>query len=218
MEKIILTADGSHTLFSERFKEHYHSTYGAITESRHIFINNGLKRISEENIHILEVGFGTGLNCLLTFLEIHKTFQKVRYESIEPFPVKKSILAELNYPTLLGNESINPYNSIISAILDQDVSLNDRFILRKISSKLENLDFKQTYHLVYFDAFSPEVQPEMWSEANFKKLYDALLPEGILVTYSCKGVVKRALKSAGFSISKLPGPPGKREMLLAKKI
>lgn len=218
MEKIILTADGSHSLFSERFRENYHSTFGAITESRHIFINNGLKRISADQINILEVGFGTGLNCLLTFLEIYNTYQKVRYDAIDPFPINEVILSNLNYPAKLGKESKEIYNSIISSAWEEDISINDSFILRKINKKLEEFASKITYHLVYFDAFSPEVQPEMWSVTNFKKIYDAMMPEGLLLTYSCKGDVKRALKSAGFSISKLPGPPGKREILMAKKI
>lgn len=216
--KIILTDDGSNSLFSEKFKENYHSVFGAITESRHIFINNGLKRISANKINILEVGFGTGLNCLLTFLEIYNTYHKVRYDTIDPFPLNEVILSNLNYPAKLGKESIEIYNSIISSAWEEDISINDSFILRKINKKLEEFVPKITYQLVYFDAFSPEIQPEMWSVTNFKKIYDAMMPEGLLLTYSCKGDVKRALKSAGFSISKLPGPPGKREILMAKKI
>ena len=215
--KLILTGDGSNSLFSEKFKENYHSVFGAITESQHIFINNGLKRILADHIHILEVGFGTGLNCLLTILELSNSFLEVRYDAIEPFPLNPVQLSTLNYTSKLEENSIEIYNSIISCIWDEDAHISDTFILRKINKKLEDFDPKNSYHLVYFDAFSPEVQPEMWSEANFKKIYDAILPEGILMTYSCKGDVKRALKSVGFSIYKLPGPPGKREILMAKK-
>lgn len=216
--RIILTADGSNTLFSEKFGENYHSSYGAITESRHIFINNGLKRVSADQINILEVGFGTGLNCLLTFLESINTFQLVRYDAIEPYPIEPNLLSNLNYPFMLGEESVKIYNSIISCNWNIEVSINYYCKLRKIAEKVKDFEFYNAYHIVYFDAFSPDIQPEMWTETIFKKIYDAMLPEGILLTYSCKGLVKRALKSTGFSITKLTGPPGKREILLAKKI
>lgn len=216
--RVILTDDGSHSLFSDQYNENFHSGFGAITESAHIFINNGLKRVSNNHIRILEVGFGTGLNCLLTLLEISKSNQKVSYDALEPFPVEPSVLLNLNYPLLLGAESAKAYKSIISSNWDVDVAIDDNCKLRKINQKLEDFVPDNTYHLVYFDAFSPEIQPEMWSEANFKKIYDAMFPDGLLLTYSCKGIVKRALKSVGFSITKLAGPPGKREILMAKKI
>lgn len=216
--RIILTDDGSHSLFSEKFKENYHSGFGAITESRHIFINNGLKRVLTDKINLLEVGFGTGLNCLLTFLDIYNSYQQVCYTAIEPYPIAPSLLSNLNYPDILGNESIEIYNSIISSTWDKETEINTSCSLTKISKNIEEIELNNSYHLVYFDAFSPDIQPEMWSEAIFKKLYDALLPDGMLLTYSCKGIVKRALKSVGFSIDKLPGPPGKREILMAKKI
>jgi tRNA U34 5-methylaminomethyl-2-thiouridine-forming methyltransferase MnmC len=216
--KIILTGDGSNSLFSEKFNENYHSCFGAITESRHIFINNGLMRVSADQIQIFEVGFGTGLNCLLTFLKIYNSYQQVRYDTIEPFPIAPSILSNLNYPLFLEDEADKIYNSIISSTWDNLITINSSCKLKKIKQNIEDFEFINSYHLVYFDAFSPTIQPEMWSEDIFKKLFDAMLPEGILLTYSCKGIVKRALKAVGFSIFKLPGPPGKREFLLAKKI
>jgi len=216
--RIILTDDGSNSLYSEKFNENYHSSFGAITESSHIFINNGLKRITADKINILEVGFGTGLNCLLTFLELSNSFQMVRYETIEPYPIKPAILYQINYPSLLSSDAKELYDLIISSIWNNEVNIKSHGKLRKFHQKIEDFDFCRTYHLVYFDAFSPDIQPEMWSEAIFRKIYDAMLPEGILVTYSCKGTVKRTLKSVGFTIQKLAGPPGKREMLLAKKI
>lgn len=216
--RIIITDDGSNSLFSEKFRENYHSGFGAITESRHIFINNGLKRVSVDKISILEVGFGTGLNCLLTFLEFSNSFREVRYDTIEPYPINPYLLYKLNYPSLLMGDAKELYNSIISSTWDVEVSINSCCKLRKINQKIQDFDFSNSYQLVYFDAFSPDIQPEMWSEDNFKKISDAMLPQGILVTYSCKGTVKRALKAVGFVIKKLPGPPGKREILLAKKI
>ena len=216
--RVILTDDGSHSLFSDQYNENFHSGFGAITESAHIFINNGLKRVSNNHIRILEVGFGTGLICLLTLLEISKSNQKVSYDALEPFPVEPSVLMNLNYPLLLAAESAKAYKSIISSNWDVEVEIDDNCKLRRINQKLEDFIPDNTYHLVYFDAFSPEIQPEMWSEANFKKIYDAMLSDGLFLTYSCKGIVKRALKSVGFSITKLAGPPGKREILMAKKI
>jgi tRNA U34 5-methylaminomethyl-2-thiouridine-forming methyltransferase MnmC len=216
--KIILTGDGSNSLFSEKFKENYHSGFGAITESSHIFINNGLMRVSADQIQIFEVGFGTGLNCLLTFLKISNSYQQVRYDTIERYPIAPSILSNLNYPLVLEDEAGKIYNSIISSTWDNLITINSSCKLKKINQNIQDFEFTNSYHLVYFDAFSPTIQPEMWSEDIFKKLFDAILPEGLLLTYSCKGTVKRVLKSVGFSIFKLPGPPGKREFLLAKKI
>jgi tRNA U34 5-methylaminomethyl-2-thiouridine-forming methyltransferase MnmC len=216
--RIILTDDGSNSLFSEKFKENYHSGFGAITESRHIFINNGLKWVTADPIHILEVGFGTGLNCLLTFLELFNSFRQVRYEAIEAYPINPALLYQLNYPSMLGEDAKEIYNSIISSNWDIEVSIKSTLKIRKITKKIEDFNFSTTYQLVYFDAFSPEIQPEMWSEAIFKKIYDSMSVDGILITYSCKGIVKRALKSVGFAIEKLAGPPGKREILMAKKI
>jgi tRNA U34 5-methylaminomethyl-2-thiouridine-forming methyltransferase MnmC len=212
---LIKTKDGSHTLFNDRVGEHYHSVFGAVQESEHIFIRAGLeaKQVFPEVLQVLEIGFGTGLNALLSLKWAEKHRQRVQYLGIEAFPLAESLLKRLNYTEILqmgqtiflqmhrntGQQQITPY-----------------FSLQVLHDKLRDfLPEKNRFHVVFFDAFSPDSQPEMWAEEGFTKLHDALVPGGILVTYSCKGIVKRALKAAGFSLEKLPGPPGKREFLRA---
>ncbi len=215
------TADGSHTLFVPELNEHYHSTNGALQESELVFIQNGLKHLPQciKEINLLEIGLGTGLNALLTVLESKKQRRKINYVAIEPEPLGPEIISGLNYPIQIGgSEAIGYYKKIHDSNWEYPSFLSDYFILSKIHAKLEDIALSgQQFHLVYFDAFAPEVQPELWTEEVFKKMYNCLKPDGILVTYSCKGTVKRALKSVGFSLEKLPGPVGKREVLRATK-
>jgi tRNA U34 5-methylaminomethyl-2-thiouridine-forming methyltransferase MnmC len=223
LEKPILktTADGSDTLFVTELNEHYHSTHGAIQESQLVFIQNGLLHIPPciREINILEIGFGTGLNALLTVLESKKIHCKINYVAIEPFPVENSLIDKLNFAAILGGtEAEGYYRKIHNASWGMPEFINDNFILSKLQARLEDTALRDDkFNLVYFDAFGPEVQPELWTEAIFNCLFKCLKPEGILVTYSCKGTVKRALKAAGFNIEKLPGPAGKREVLRAIK-
>jgi len=237
-----ITSDGSHTLYVPELEEHYHSIHGAVQESNHVFIGAGLKEvisrqslvIGQESIKILEVGMGTGLNVLLTLLEGEKTgllsphppkspqrgnFLAIEYTAIEAFPLEKEIYSALNYSSVIPDEKAGPVlYSIHSSAWNTPIDINHGFTLLKVNEKLENIVLGDNkFNLVYFDAFAPEVQPELWPEAIFKKIYNAMAPNGILVTYCCKGDVKRAMKTAGFTIEKLPGPPGKREMLRAKK-
>jgi tRNA U34 5-methylaminomethyl-2-thiouridine-forming methyltransferase MnmC len=224
LHKIILqtTEDGSHTLFVPDLNEHYHSTHGALQESELVFIQNGLHHIPVciKEINVLEVGFGTGLNALLTVLESKKQRRKINYVAVEPEPVAADILESLNFSTEIGgSEAAGYYKKICEAGWVYPAYLSDYFIISKIQAKLEDISLKdEQFHLVYFDAFGPDVQPELWTEQVFTQLYKCLKQNGILVTYSCKGTVKRALKAAGFTIEKLPGPPGKREVLRAIKI
>ncbi len=223
MGEIILqtTADGSHTLFVPDLNEHYHSTHGALQESELVFIQNGLHHIPSciKEINLLEVGFGTGLNALLTVVEAKKQRRKINYIAIEPNPVDKEIIANLNFASVIGGtEAAGYFNKIHEAGWVYPAFLSDYFIISKIQAQLQDITLlDQQFHLVYFDAFGPDVQPELWTEKVFEQLYKCLKPEGILVTYSCKGTVKRALKSARFTIEKLPGPVGKREVLRATK-
>ena len=223
MKEIILqtTADGSHTLFVPTLNEHYHSTNGALQESELVFIHNGLHHLAVclKEINILEVGFGTGLNALLTVLEAKKQRRKINYVAIEPEPVDSQILEKLNFASLIGStEAIGYYNKLHESGWTYPEFLSDYFILSKIQAKLEDITLRdEQFHLIYFDAFGPDVQPELWTEAIFTQLFKCLKPDGILVTYSCKGTVKRALIAAGFTIEKLPGPAGKREVLRAVK-
>ena len=223
MQKIILqtTEDGSHTLFVPGLNEHYHSTHGALQESELVFIHNGLHRIPEciKEINVLEVGFGTGLNALLTVLESKKQRRKINYVAVEPEPVDKEIIEQLNYASLIGStEAAGYYKKIHEAGWVHPEFLSDYFIISKIQAKLEDITLRdEQFHLVYFDAFGPDVQPELWTEQVFTQLFNCMKTNGILVTYSCKGAIKRALKAAGFTIEKLPGPIGKREVLRATK-
>lgn len=216
--KRVLTSDNSHTLFNEKVGEHYHSTFGAIQESMHIFIEAGLKRLMESktNINILEMGFGTGLNALLSLKFAMENNLTIDYCGIEAYPIKEEDAVNLNYPAILDMEM-----EIFLAMHRSNkelVKIADNFSLQKIISKLQDVDLADDkYDLVYFDAFSPEAQPELWTEEVFAKIFNSMKIGGVLTTYSCKGIVKRALRSVGFKIKRLPGPPGKREFLRAEK-
>ena len=224
MKNIILqtTADGSHTLFVPALNEHYHSTHGAIQESELVFIHNGLHHVPADvhEINLLEVGFGTGLNALLAVLEAKKQRRRINYVAVEPMPVEAEIIEKLNFPSLIGSpEALGYFNKLHAAGWMYPSFLSDYFIISKLQAKLEDISLRDgQFHLFFFDAFGPDVQPELWTTAIFTQIYKSLAPGGILVTYSCKGNVKRALKVAGFSIEKLPGPAGKREVLRATKI
>ena len=208
-------------MFVPGLNEHYHSTNGALQESALVFIHNGLHYVPDciKEINLLEVGFGTGLNALLTVLEAKKQRRKINYIAIEPEPITEDILGKLNYSSVIGGtESAGYFRKIHEAGWVYPTFLSDYFIISKIQAKLQEVTLRdEQFHLVYFDAFGPEVQPELWTEDVFAQLYKCMKPNGILVTYSCKGTVKRALKAAGFTIEKLPGPAGKREVLRAMK-
>ncbi len=224
MKKIILetTADGSHTLFVPELNEHYHSTNGALQESKLVFIQNGLLHVPAcvKEINVLEVGFGTGLIALLTVLEAKKERRKINYVAIEPEPVNPQFISQLNYANVIGGtEATGYFKKLHEAGWVYPSFLSDYFIINKIQARLEDVSLRDSqFNLVYFDAFGPEVQPELWSDEIFTQLYNCMKPDGILVTYSCKGTVKRALKVAGFTVEKLPGPAGKREVLRAMKV
>jgi tRNA U34 5-methylaminomethyl-2-thiouridine-forming methyltransferase MnmC len=224
LENIILqtTNDGSHTLFLPALNEHYHSTHGAIQESELVFIQNGLRYMPADlhEINLLEVGFGTGLNALLAVLEAKKQRRRINYVAVEPSPVSADIIEKLNFPVLIGSpEAAGYFHKIHKAGWEYPSFLSDYFIISKLKAKLEDVRLSDArFHLVFFDAFGPDLQPELWTEEIFSRVYQCLAPGGILVTYSCKGSVKRALKAAGFAIEKLPGPAGKREVLRATKL
>lgn len=213
-----MTGDGSPTLFVPALNEHYHSVFGAIAESRHIFINAGFNFIKDKDgINILEIGFGTGLNVFLTWLEVRARKVKVNYTAIEKYLLKPEVYSTLNYPDLTGYSFEKEYFIKMHELSwNSPGEISDGFFLHKIHTSLEEYHpEKDCFDLVYFDAFGPDVQPEMWSLQVFQKMAATLKRGGALVTYSTKGTVKRNLKEAGFSIEKLPGPAGKREVLRA---
>lgn len=215
--KIVQSADGSHTLRVEELKEHYHSHKGAIQESRYVFLQMGLDLFKESaDIRILEVGFGTGLNALLT--AIQKQRGRVHYTTLETFPLSSDLISELNYPELLKAENARElFVSIHDAPWEQDVHVCDDFILIKKNCPVQFFDSELGFDLVYYDAFAPHAQPELWGPDIWERLYSMVNSNGVLVTYCAKGQVRRDMQAAGFKVERLPGPPGKREMLRARR-
>ena len=217
--EIIITADGSSSIYLPELEESYHSKHGAIQEAYHVFIKSGLNLFENDSkISILEIGLGSGLNCFITFLEAKKRKLQINYIGVEGFPLEKEVIEKLNYVDRLnctGEELIfkmmheNPWN--------EKQKLSKFFSLTKRKQYFNEIDDKNKFNLIYFDAFAARVQPELWTELIFKKMYDSLRKEGVLVTYSAKGSVRRAMLDVGFSVEKLPGPPGKREMLRGVK-
>lgn len=216
---LINTADGSDTLYVRELDEHYHSTYGAVQESMHVFISEGLNVINNSPLTLFEVGFGTGLNAFLTLLDTFKSGQKIHYIAIEKYPIPRNTWDLLNYPKLLSKDDSNFFRAIHLSPWNEKVSITNNFALTKINNDITSFDFDflPIFDLIYFDAFSPEKQPELWETAIFKKLYANMGAWGKLVTYCAKGAVRRSLQESGFITERMPGPPGKREMLRATK-
>ena len=221
MNRIIqLTEDGSQTISVAEMKVTYHSTFGAIQESVHVFINSGLQPLLhlKEQLHIFEMGFGTGLNALLTLQQSINNNQKINYTAIELYPLEKEIYEELNYTASLNDSLLHSYFSQLhSCNWEEDVTIHPLFTLHKLKTSLIDFTTDNIFDLIYFDAFDPSVQPDLWSATVFSKLFNMLSANGVLTTYSSKGDVRRAILAAGFTVEKIPGPPGKREMIRAFK-
>ena len=211
------TTDGSQTLYSEKFNETYHSVNGAVTESMHVFIDAGMKVSMHKKLQIFEVGFGTGLNAFLTLIEARKQYIHVNYYSIELYPIPQDVFETLNYADLLESDKAL-FKAMHTTPWNTSVQIAPDFELTKINADLLIYSHSSMYDLVYFDAFSPAIQPDLWSEEVFEKLYEHMNNEGILTTYCAKGSVRRTLQKVGFKTERLPGPPGKREMLRAVKL
>jgi tRNA U34 5-methylaminomethyl-2-thiouridine-forming methyltransferase MnmC len=217
--QFIKTADGSTSIYLEEMDEHYHSIHGAIAESNHIFIENGLlSKAGNNEISVFEVGMGTGLNVMTTLKAAEENNLNVNYKTVEAFPIKLSELGNINFSDLLSMEN-SIFLKLHAVPWEEENNLTERFKLTKFESKLDGLRLDEAqFDVVYFDAFAPEKQEEMWSESIFTKLFKALKPEGILVTYCVKGSIRRRLQSVGFTVEKLKGPEGgKREMCRARK-
>lgn len=225
---LITTADGSHSIYVNDLDENYHSIHGAIQESKHVFIQTGLKHKNSKSnatINILEIGFGTGLNAILTLLEAKKMNLSINYTSLEAFPLEKELVNVLNYISLISEtENIEEqelrgiFNQLHDCTWEKENEIKNYFTLVKIKNKLQDVTFNSKFDLIYFDAFGPRVQPEMWTEALFMKIFAAMNEQGCLVTYCAKGEVKRTLKKVGFVVETLPGPPRKREMVRGTKL
>tara|TARA_B100000614_G_C14356461_1_gene415279 strand:+ start:50 stop:700 length:651 start_codon:yes stop_codon:yes gene_type:complete len=213
-KELILTNDGSHSLFVKKLNETYHSIHGSITEANHVFIRNGLQFQNKLNINILEIGFGTGLNALLTLLNLNQ--KRVNYTSLEPFPISDKIYKKLNFYEILKSDK-ETFIKLHNSDWEVNVPHTDNFNLNKLRKKIQYFNSSEKFDIIYFDAFAPEKQSEMWSIEVLNKCYYFLKPKGFLVTYCAKGVVKRTLKEVGFLVESLEGPPGKREMIRAFK-
>jgi tRNA U34 5-methylaminomethyl-2-thiouridine-forming methyltransferase MnmC len=210
-----LSEDGSHTLYVPELDEHYHSVFGARTESMHVFIKSGLDHSDKQDIKILEIGFGTGLNALLTAL--NKGRRKIEYHSIEKYPLNSETEDALTLSPQQTVEETSVFKAIHEAPWNELTEIIPDFKLLKFEDDLLTVNFNTKYDLVYFDAFGPDVQPELWTKDIFQKIFDTTNTNGILTTYSAKGAVRRAMQSAGFKVERLPGPPKKREMLRCTK-
>lgn len=216
--KIIYTQDGSTTLEIEAWGEHYHSMRGAIGEAYHVFIHQGLELFAGKEIFLLEIGLGTGLNAFITFLEHERQQQTIHYEGVEAYPLTAEEVSCLNYPELLHvSDKKAVFELLHSTPWDETVSLSPTFTLKKRLQSFEQISDQERFDLIYFDAFSASVQPELWTETLFERMYQALKTGGILVTYASKGSARRAMQAVGFKVEKLPGALGKRDMLRAKK-
>ncbi len=220
--QLLITEDGSHTLYTPEFKETYHSMHGAIQESGYVFIEQGLgfykSRGGGRQVSIFEVGFGTGLNALLCVLYAKKNNLSIKYRSIEALPLLSSEIQQLNYPDLIEDaQATEMFIKIHESSWDQKEDISLFFNLLKIRSKIQDFSPQDHSDICFFDAFAPSKQPEMWEPAILEKIYDLLSSQGIFVTYCAKGQLKRDLTSIGFEVETLPGPPGKKEMVRAVK-
>ncbi|SFJ24095.1 tRNA (5-methylaminomethyl-2-thiouridine)(34)-methyltransferase MnmD [Olleya namhaensis] len=225
--QIELTKDGSSTLLHPKYNALYHSTYGAIEESNFVYINAGLFSVLssekeqdlKQSCSILEVGFGSGLNAFNTFLKTEALPVNINYVGIETFPVGLDIVAQLNYPDLfLKKDKQSVFNQMHDVSWEEQHQLTDQFSLEKRNIDIFKLEDKAQYDVIYYDAFGPGAQPELWTEPIFKIMFEALKTNGILITYCAQGAARRAMISAGFKVDRLPGPPNKRHILRAVKI
>lgn len=220
---LIVTKDGSHSVAVPEWKASYHSLYGALNESLHVYIESGLKywfnqHVTANRCVIFEMGFGTGLNTLLTIIEAKNLQCNVLYETVEAFPLEDSITQQLNYCKSLAQESWQPvFESLHSVEWNKVQQITDFFSFKKIHAALADYTPTEPINIIFYDAFAPAAQPELWTKEVFEPLLHILAPDGMLVTYCSKGDVRRALLAAGFSVDKIPGPPGKREMIRARK-
>ncbi len=216
--EIITTADGSKTIQIKEWGEQYHSKHGAIQEAYHVFIHSGLDLFKNRELNILEIGFGTGLNAMITLLEHEKLGLTIHYTGIEAYPVLPEELGQLNYLEALNALAYKDhFHRMHTSKWDEDIEIRPTFQLRKEQKDFKDITALQCFDLIYFDAFGARVQPELWTVALFQIMFKALKSKGCLVTYAAKGSVRRAMLSVGFLVERLPGPPGKREMLRARK-
>lgn len=215
---IIQTRDGSTTIHIEEWDECYHSRFGAIQEAQHVFIKKGLSLFENKSVSILEIGFGTGLNAFITYLEYSKFHQKINYVGVEAYPVLLEEAAKMNYVSELNAEKEGHlFHELHQCQWEEPTNLSEDFVFTKRKQFFSDIDDTEKFDLIYFDAFGYDVQPELWSVAIFQKMFNALKSNGVLVTYAARGIIKRNMIEAGFTVKKHQGAPGKREMFRALK-
>jgi len=215
--EIIITSDGSTSINLPELNEQYHSKKGAIQEAYHVFIRKGLDLFSE-NVSVLEIGFGTGLNAFITLLEANRRAVNISYTGIEAYPVIQEELNALNYVTQLKAAAhSDDFSKMHSVDWETEQVVTDTFSITKRQQKFFDIKDDNCHDLIYYDAFGSRVQPELWGEEIFAIMYKALKKDGVLVTYAAKGSARRAMQAVGFTVERLEGPPGKREMLRARK-
>jgi len=216
--EIIHTSDGSTTIHIKEWDECYHSKHGAIQEAKHVFIKNGLALFPDQKVSILEIGFGTGLNAFITYLESQGLNQTIDYVGVEAFPISEEELKSMNYPAELNAlDSKAIFDKMHAANWGEKFDLSDNFCLTKRKQLFQEIDDIEKFDLIYFDAFGYRVQPELWSVSVFERMFNSLKKDSVLVTYAARGVIKRNMIETGFTVEKLAGPPGKREMFRARK-
>ena len=218
--QIVSTKDGSQTILNTELGSTYHSRHGALTESQHVFMDKGLRKVLDgqvTDITLLEMGLGTGLNALLTAIQAVELNIVVNYHALELYPVPEEVWKAYELPEELSKNR-DLYDAIQLAEWDKEVTINSSFSVTKHNISL--LDFQPSvkFDLIYYDAFEPETQPELWTQEVFEKLNLWSNPSGVLTTYCCKGYVRRNMLGAGFEVEKVPGPPGKREMIVAQRL
>ena len=213
-----LTADGSHTLYVPEIEEHYHSVNGAIQEALHVYIEAGLNQCKKQIINVLEFGFGAGLNAFLTLIEVEKRNLKVNYTTIEKYPLPIFVANQLNYSKGFSEKIQTCFAKIHSCEWENFVNISDNFQIKKVQTGFFDFKFEDKYDVIFYDAFAPDKQSDVWSQDIFNKIFEHTNPEGILTTYCAKGNIRRMMQTAGFLVERIPGPPGKREMLRARKL
>lgn len=215
-KEFLVTNDGSYTIYLPQLKETYHSKNGAVQESRHVYLKNGLNLLDTRNeISILEIGFGTGLNALLTFEEAKKDNLQINYHTIEAFPLQWEEAKKTNYTAIIPE--IDFYQKIHECKWNETQRITDFFQFTKHFLRFENINFENQFDIIYFDVFGYDIQPELWNESQFIKMFKALKSNGLLTTYACRSIIIQNMKNAGFITEKKEGAPGKREMLNAIK-
>jgi tRNA U34 5-methylaminomethyl-2-thiouridine-forming methyltransferase MnmC len=222
LREVIITKDGSPTISVAEMNVTYHSHHGAMQESMHVYIDAGLRYVLNTTtvpvINIVEMGFGTGLNALLTLIEAGKEQRKVHYTAIELFPLKQEEIILLDYCLQLQREDLKPlFEQLHQCEWEIDTAITSFFTIKKIRTGFADLSTDQQFELIYYDAFAPSIQPQLWTKEIFESLYAMLVADGTLVTYSSKADVRRAMQAAGFAVKKIAGPWGKREMVRARK-